>query len=74
MKLEHETYELIYSDILNKLEKENLLKKIKSEVTDIIGYGDIINEEKTEKIECIYLFIVAIMIKYAHEMAQVVSD
>lgn len=52
MKLEHETYELISADIVSKLEKEGVLKKIKNEVTEIIGYGDIINEEKTEKIEC----------------------
>jgi hypothetical protein len=43
MKLEHETYEIIYVDIVNKLEKEGLLKKIKNEVAEVIGYGDIIN-------------------------------
>ncbi len=50
MKLEHETYEIIYNDIVSKLEKEGSLKKIKTEMAESIGYGDIINEEKTEKI------------------------
>lgn len=43
MKLEHETYELIHSEIVSRLDKENMLKKIKNEVAEIIGYGDIIN-------------------------------
>lgn len=51
MKLEHETYEMIYSEVVNRLEKEGFLKKIKTDIAEIIGYGDIINEEKTEKIE-----------------------
>jgi hypothetical protein len=44
MKLEHETYETIFVDIIVRLEKEGLLKKIKSEIAEAIGYGDIINE------------------------------
>lgn len=51
MKLEHETYEMIFAEVVTRLEKEGYLKKIKSEVADVIGYGDIINEEKTDKIE-----------------------
>lgn len=51
MKLEHETYEIIYADIIAKVEKEGFFKKIKTEVAEQIGYGDIINEEKTDKIE-----------------------
>ncbi len=51
MKLEHETYEMIYSEVVSRLEKEGFLKKIKTDIAQVIGYGDIINEEKTEKIQ-----------------------
>ena len=51
MKAEHETYELINSEVLSRLEKEGCLKKVKSEMAEHIGYGEIINEEKTDKIE-----------------------
>ena len=50
MKVEHETYEMIYGEVVSRLDKEGYLKKIKAEVSENIGYGDIINEEKTEKI------------------------
>ena len=43
IKLEHETYEIIFAEVVTRLEKEGYLKKIKSELADIIGYGDIIN-------------------------------
>ena len=39
MKVEHETYEMIFGEVINKVEKEGYLKKIKAEVADIIGYG-----------------------------------
>jgi hypothetical protein len=34
---------MIYNEVVSRLEKEGYLKKIKSEVADVIGYGDIIN-------------------------------
>ena len=51
VKVEHDTYEFIYADLIGRLEREGLLKKVKAEVSEVIGYGDIINEEKTDKIE-----------------------
>lgn len=45
---------MISAEVLSRLEKEGCLKKIKSEMAEVIGYGDIINEEKTDKIEGTY--------------------
>ena len=42
---------MMFGEVVSKLEKEGFLKKIKGEVAETIGYGEIINEEKTEKIE-----------------------
>ena len=50
MKVEHDTYDMMFGQVVSKLEKEGFLKKIKGEVAETIGYGEIINEEKTEKI------------------------
>ena len=38
---------MIFAEVTNRLEKEGFLKKIKGEVSENIGYGEIINEEKT---------------------------
>lgn len=39
MKTEHETYEMIFNEVVSRLEKEGFLKKIKADVADTIGYG-----------------------------------
>jgi hypothetical protein len=41
----------MYGEVVSRLDKEGCLKKIKAEMAESIGYGDIINEEKTDKIE-----------------------
>jgi hypothetical protein len=46
MKLENETYEIVYNDIMNKFDKEGCCKRIKEEIVNQIGYSEIINEEK----------------------------
>jgi hypothetical protein len=34
---------MIFGEVVTRLEKEGFLKKIKSDIAEIIGYGDIIN-------------------------------
>ena len=42
---------MIYAEVITRLDREGCLKKVKAEMAETIGYGDIINEEKTDKIE-----------------------
>lgn len=34
---------MLSSEVLSRLDKEGCLKKIKGEMSEVIGYGDIIN-------------------------------
>lgn len=51
MKSEHESYEMIYNDIVLCTEKLSLYKLLKTEMTAAVGHGEVINEERMEKME-----------------------
>lgn len=44
MKAEHESYEMVYNDIIVSLEKLSLFKILKTEMTSAVGHGEVINE------------------------------
>lgn len=51
MKSEHESYEIVYNDIVSSLEKQGLYKILRTEMSAVVGHGEVINEERMEKME-----------------------
>ena len=49
MKLEHETYEILYNDVARVLERDGILKKLKEDIGSFLGRNEIVNQDTIEK-------------------------
>lgn len=57
MKVEHDSYEIIFNEISLRLDNENMGKNVRNEIVAQVGRNDVISEENNEKLESNTSFI-----------------